>query len=147
VAAVSPKLKRRIGQLAYVWAALKLWWRWQPGRRVIDADGVEHHAASVIVARCRLYGGSYISAAQARLDQPHLHLVLFERDGRMAALGYALALLTGQLHRWPGVRQLRAARSEIAEPHLLQVDGDAVAASPLKLSVADQPLRVVCGAD
>ncbi|HEX2527113.1 MAG TPA: diacylglycerol kinase family protein [Geminicoccus sp.] len=104
VAAVSPSLKRRFGKLAYIWAAAKLWWRWQPGHRVLRTNGAEHHAAFFIAARCRLYGGSYVSAATARLDEPHLHLVLFERDGRLAALGYALALLIGQLHRWPGVR-------------------------------------------
>ena len=144
VASVSPTLKRRIGQLAYVWAALKLWWRWQPGQRILDADGTEHRVASMIAARCRLYGGSYVSATAARLDEPQLHLVLFERDGRCAALGYAFALLTGQLHRWPGVRHLRAARTEILEPHVLQMDGDALAASPLKLSISDRPLRMVC---
>ena len=143
VAAVSPALKHRFGQFAYLMTAARLWWRWQPCQRLLDVDGAQHRVASLIAARCRLYAGSYISAAAARLDEPHLHLVLFERDGRIAALGYALALLTGQLHRWPGVRHLRVTRTEIVEPHPMQMDGDALAASPLKLSVAAQPLRMV----
>jgi diacylglycerol kinase (ATP) len=144
VAAVSPPLKRRLGPLAYVLTALKLWWRWQPGYRVLDADGTSHQAASVIAARCRLYAGSFVSAAAARLDEPHLHLVLFERDGRLAALGYALALATGQLHRWPGVRHVRTATSEIAGAIAVQIDGDPLQAGALRLSIAKTPLRVVC---
>lgn len=144
VAAVSPALKRRIGRLAYLAAAIRLWWRWQPGYRILEVEGTSHRAASAIVARCRLYAGSYVSAADARLDEPQLHLVLFEKDGRLAALGYALALATGQLHRWPGVRHVRATRSRIATTHAFQVDGDPLLAQELDLALAPAPLRVIC---
>ncbi|WP_222184713.1 diacylglycerol/lipid kinase family protein [Geminicoccus harenae] len=146
VAAVSPAAKRRLGQFAYLLAAAKLWWRWQPVHHELYVDGVRHHAVSAIAARCRLYGGSFVCAAGARLDEPHLHLVLFERPGRLAALGYALALATGQLHRWPGVRHLRTASWELAAADHLQLDGDPVAATAPSLAISAQPLRIVCAA-
>ncbi|HWL67778.1 MAG TPA: diacylglycerol kinase family protein [Geminicoccus sp.] len=144
VAAVSPAAKRRLGQLAYLLAAARLWWRWQPVHHELQVDGVRHRAVSAIAARCRLYGGSFVCAAGARLDEPHLHLVLFERSGRLAALGYALALATGQLHRWPGVRHLRTAGWELVTADHLQLDGDPVAATALSLAVSPQPLRIIC---
>jgi diacylglycerol kinase (ATP) len=144
VAAVSPALKRRFGQLAYLIAAAKLWWRWQPGEQILVADGVSHRAASAIVARCRLYAGSFVGAHAARLDDPHLHMVLFERGGRLAALGYALALATRQLHRWPGVRHVRILSSQVDGRHMIQIDGDPLQAETLNLSIAPTPLRVVC---
>ncbi|WP_051329165.1 diacylglycerol/lipid kinase family protein [Geminicoccus roseus] len=144
VAAVSPALKRRFGQLAYLIAAARLWWNWQPGEQVLEADGVSHRAASAIVARCRLYAGSFVGAHAARLDEPDLHLVLFERGSRLAALGYALALATRQLHRWPGVRHLRILKSQVDGRQMIQIDGDPLQADTLNLSIAPTPLRVVC---
>jgi diacylglycerol kinase (ATP) len=146
IAAVSPAVKRRLGQFAYLLAALRLWWHWRPIHHELEIEGARHRAVSVIVARCRLYGGSFVSAAGARLDEPHLHLVLFERSGRLAALGYALALATGQLHRWPGVRHLRTTRWDLAKTSGFQLDGDPVMADDLRLAVAEHPLRIVCAA-
>ena len=146
VAAVSPSLKRRFGRAAYLIAAARLWWRWQPGIRVLDANGVTYRVASVLIARCRLYAGSYVSANAARLDEPHLNLVLFERDGRLWALSYVFALAIGRLHIWPGVRHLKVARARIERPHLVQIDGDPCDVPSLDVSVAATPLRMICAA-
>ena len=147
VAAVSPSMKRRFGAAAYLLAAASLWWRWQQESRVLEVDGIRHRTASALVARCRFYAGSYVGAHLARLDEPRLHLVLFEREGRLWALSYALALALGRLHRWPGVRHLQASRVSIAEARIAQLDGDAFKSDGLELSVARTPLRMICGAD
>src|SRR5215510_2102328 len=55
VASVSTTLKQRIGKLAYVWEALRQLFLFPYSRYRVTVDGVVHDAASVVVAKGRLY--------------------------------------------------------------------------------------------
>ncbi len=145
VAAVDLRLKRWIGRAAYVVAVLR-----ELGRRPGDAytvtvDGRSRSAAAVVLAKGRFYGGRFSCAPEARLDDPRLHVCLFEQSGRAAAVRYMAGLLLGTLPRMKGIAIIPATRVIIAgrdgEP--VQGDGDIIARLPLEAGIAPGRVRVV----
>jgi YegS/Rv2252/BmrU family lipid kinase len=138
VAAVTPELKRRLRKAAYVLKSFLLLMRFDRPAYEVSVDGVTSAAASVIVANGHFYGGKFICAPEARLDDPDLHVCLFERSGRFAAATYALWLLIGRLHRRHDFRVLRGRDIRIGHPagDPVQADGDIVAASPVSITAS-----------
>lgn len=145
VAAVDPQLKRLAGKCAYVVASARHLMR-DPGRLYdVEIDGRLYRAASAIVAKGRFYGGRYVVCPDARLEDPRLHVCLFGRPGRAAALRYAAALLIGQLHRQPDVTVVPALRVAVAGPagEPVQIDGDADGTLPAVIEVDTAGLSLV----
>ena len=145
VAAVDPRLKRRGGRFAFVWAALGELWRFRPTSMTVIADGIAYRAGELIVTTGRLYAGGFAVAPQARLDEPVLHLALFEDRGRVGVLGRWAALLFGRSARAAGATIAVARKVEIAGPvgAPVQADGDIVAALPVTIEIAPRPIPLV----
>jgi YegS/Rv2252/BmrU family lipid kinase len=145
VATVRTPVKRWLGKGAYVLATLRQLLAYGfPGYRV-SIDGAVRHAGSVLVANGRFYGGRFVAAPAADLQRADLEVCLFERSGRLAALGYALALVTGLLPRLASYRILTAERLQIegrpGEP--VQADGDLVATLPVRIEVLPAALDLI----
>lgn len=138
-------LKRLVGKVAYGLAALAQLVRYRPQRYVVEIDGKQFTAAAVVIAKGHYYGGRFVVAPRARLDEPHLHVAIFERSGRWNLLRYAWALLTGTLDRLPDVRIVPATALTVQGPagEAVQADGDLVAALPLNVSLAEGPFSIV----
>lgn len=149
VARVDPALKRWTGKLAYVLASLSQIVDHRNRMYELVVDGRPYRAASVIVAKGHFYGGRFVVAPAARLDEPYLHVCLFARTGRWHAIRYAAALLFGVLHRLSDVALLRARRIEIAGPagEPVQVDGDLDGQLPVIIDIDDRALRLAVPAD
>jgi YegS/Rv2252/BmrU family lipid kinase len=145
VGALDAGLKQRIGKLAFLPPILAAWWRDRPRWFVISCDGSRCEAASAVVARSRFYGGRFVLAPGADIAEPALHLVLFRRSGRLAALRYMLAMLCGTVHRLADVtiRVERQLSIEGGEPAFAQVDGEIGERLPVAIAVADEPLFLV----
>jgi diacylglycerol kinase (ATP) len=145
VATVNLDVKRRLGKAAYALAILRqLLVCGFPGYRV-TLDGVAHEAASVLVANAHFYGGRFVAAPAADLQSPSLEVGLFERSGRAAAIGYALALLLGWLRHLKSYRVLAARRIEIEGPagEPVQADGDVIARLPVVIEALPAALELV----
>ena len=140
-------VKRRTGRVAYAASILGRLRDYvhTPYRAIIDGVAVE--PASLIVSRARFYGGRYVLAPAACLGEKRLHVVLFERGGKRAAVTYMASLFCGTLARRRDVRILSAASLELSGPAgaPVQVDGDICARLPIALRVAETPLRVIVG--
>jgi diacylglycerol kinase (ATP) len=145
VAGLDEALKRRIGKLAFVREILVQLWRYDGPRYRIVCDGVEHEVASAVVAKGHFYAGRFVLAPAARIDDSALHVVLFRRSGRGAALLYLAAMGLGLAHRLPSVTIMRTTELTFLGPPGLPVegDGDILAHLPVTVRVSDQPLRVV----
>ncbi|GMU39729.1 MAG: hypothetical protein AMXMBFR23_05950 [Chloroflexota bacterium] len=104
-----PRLKRRLGPLAFVGQGVATLARWQPVYASVEVDGEvrTQPLALAIAGNTRLYGGVARVVAAARADDGLLDLVTFEAaEGRRGALLHgrqALAALAGRLDRM-GVR-------------------------------------------
>jgi YegS/Rv2252/BmrU family lipid kinase len=139
------KLKRALGKLAYVASALGQLVCYRATPYTVEIDGKHFPAAAVLIAKGHYYGGRFVIAADARLDQPRLHVALFERPGRWNLLRYAFALGLDRIARLPDVRILPATSVTVRGPagEAVQADGDLVTALPLTISLAARPLALV----
>ena len=137
VTGVTPALKRVLGRAAYVWRSLCELLRGPTAGYRVTIDDRIFEASTVIVANGHFYGGRYVCAPEARLEEPLLHVVLFESSGRWNALRYLLAMLTGRLARLPDVQVIATETLTVDGPpgEPVQADGDVVAVLPARFSV------------
>jgi YegS/Rv2252/BmrU family lipid kinase len=146
VAAIKPRLKRAFGKLAYVAEGLNQIARLAPVRYRVTIDGVAADAATVIVANGRFYGGRYVVAAAADLGLPVLHACLFGRAGRVAALGYSVAMLFDRLQHLPepdlAVRPGTRILIDGPAGDPIQGDGDVIGRLPAVIELAPSTLDV-----
>lgn len=145
VASVSPRLKRRVGRLAYVLAALRLLARWPRTTLQVTAEGRAPLACeAVFVAKGRFYAGPWSFAPAACTSDGLLHVVAMKQARRRDFLGFVLCLLR---HRdaatLPGVHAFTCRSLHIAgdRPLPVQADGDMVGLLPVTLKIGARPLR------
>ena len=145
VATVDLRIKRWLGKVAYGLAILRQLGAYRFPSYRVTLDGVPHEAASVLVANARFYGGRFIAAPAADLQSPDFQVGLFERSGRVAAIGYALALALGFLPRLRSYRILQARRVEIEGPagEPVQADGDIIARLPVRIEALPAALELI----
>lgn len=130
-----PRLKRRLGPLAFAGQGVATLARWRPvfARVQVDGEAWTQSLALAVAGNTRLYGGVARVAAAARADDGLLDLVTFEaaQSGPAAALFHgrqALVALAGRLDRM-GVRgaAYRRGTSISVRPEralAVQVDGE-----------------------
>jgi diacylglycerol kinase (ATP) len=140
-------LKRMFGKGAYVLQSMRelVRYRFPPIRMRIDE--AETEAASVIISKGQLYGGSFRLAVDAAPGDPGFSVVLFDRSGPGAAMMYGAALPLNLLGQAPGVRHIRARRIDFLQNEAVpaQTDGDSAGFAPLWVSDAPGPIQVVMG--
>jgi YegS/Rv2252/BmrU family lipid kinase len=152
VARVDPRVKRYLGKLTYVLEAGRGMFRFPYSCYRVTVDGMRYEAASVIIANGHYYGGRFICASQACLDDEMFEVCLFLSTGPLAVLRYGLALLRGRLERLADFRIVRGTEVSIessgspqqVEP--VQIDGDIGGHLPLTIRPASRSLVLVCGA-
>jgi len=148
VAGVDHNLKNRIGPFAYIWSGLKATREFLSGRlnyTVRIDNGPTTEAVTVIITRARKYGGPFVIAPDAGLDQDLLHVVLFRATGLRPLLSYAWGILTGRLHRQHHVDIRTARKVEVTGPRAdpVQLDGDDAATLPLTVEMIDQKIDLI----
>jgi YegS/Rv2252/BmrU family lipid kinase len=138
-------LKRIFGKGAYVASALGAWARHSAGGYEVEIDGTAFPAAAVVIAKGHYYGGRFVVAAEARLDEPLLHVALFAGRGRGDLLRYALALALNRIAALGDVRVLPAREVRVTGPlgERVQIDGDLAAGLPLVATVTPSPLALL----
>ncbi len=145
VATVNLGIKRWLGKAAYLLAILGQLKAHRFPSYGVTLDGVAHEAASVLVANGHFYGGRFVVAPAANLHSPTFEVGLFERSGRLAAIGYALALALGFLPRLRSYRILQARQVEIEGPdgEPVQADGDIIARLPVRIEALPATLELI----
>jgi YegS/Rv2252/BmrU family lipid kinase len=145
VAAVDPRLKRRLGMGAYWLALLRAYLSFSYPSYRVEVGGTAHRAASVVVANGHYYAGRFVCASEARLDEPGFRLCLFAAPGRLSALRYGLALLLGRLEGRADYTVIAARALTISGPpgEPVQADGELVATLPARFEVAPEPLYLI----
>lgn len=138
VRAVSGRLKRRIGRLAYLVAAASQLTRWHaPQLSVTLADGSTASAGSLIVGNGRLYGGRFAVTPGARLDDPAFEVLLLA-PGRLPLLRAAWHVLRGRAVAPADGRLLRTTALQVRGTAALQLDGDDVGDLPVDIELLPQ---------
>ncbi|HEC12580.1 MAG TPA: diacylglycerol kinase family lipid kinase [Acidiferrobacteraceae bacterium] len=145
VAGVNLKIKRLIGKGAYVLETLKQLLRGSLVRYQVTVDGIPYQAASVVVANAHYYGGRYVLAPDARIDEALFHVCLFVRSGRWSAARYVLAMLTGTITRLHDYRIVTGKQVEISgvEGDPVQGDGDVLTQLPVQVEMIPDVILLV----
>jgi YegS/Rv2252/BmrU family lipid kinase len=145
VANIDLRWKRRLGKGAYVIESLKQLARHAPRGFTTRINELDRNPAALVIARAHFYGGRFVLAPKARLDEPLLHAVLFPGPSRLAALRYMTAMVTGRLARQRDVEFHTAERIVIDGPDTVpvQIDGDIRAYLPVSIGLAAEPLQII----
>jgi diacylglycerol kinase (ATP) len=145
VAGLDEALKRRVGKLAFVHAIVAEIIHYRRNRYSVTCEGIEHSVASAVISKGHFYGGRFVLAPAARLDEPWLYLILFMRTGRVAALKYLVAMALGVVHRLSDIQILRTTELSVSAPGgaVVEGDGDIVAKLPVRIRIAERPLLLV----
>jgi diacylglycerol kinase (ATP) len=138
-------LKRALGKGAYAWQTLATMASYRYPVFEMEIDGVADRAVSAVIANGHYYAGRYTCAPDARLDDPALHVCLFDRPGAGWALRYAALMLAGGLRPGRGYRIVPARRIAIDGPvgAPVQLDGDAAGALPALIEAAAETVNLI----
>lgn len=144
VAAVSSRLKRRIGRLAYGVAFVGVLFHWPRPNIVLRSGGRTVACEAFYVAKCRYFAGPWSFAPDARGSDPLLHVVALEKATRWRYARFLVALLTGgSIEKVPGAIcfTCTALEADCGEPLPVQADGDTAATLPVSIALREAPLR------
>jgi YegS/Rv2252/BmrU family lipid kinase len=146
-AGTNPRLKRRLGWLAYLPAAIRAL-PGNPTRFLVVADGEQIRVTSPLILVAN--GGSLITPRwrihpHPRQDDGVLDLIIITATGFGQILATFGRALLGQLDRSPFAlhRPVRHVRIESEKPVPFQSDGDVTAMTPVTISVDPAALRII----
>lgn len=145
VQTVDLRHKRWLGRAAYGPAILRQLLIFGFPHYHVETEQGAWQAASVLVANARFYGGRFVCAPAASLASPTLQVCLFERRGRLSAVGYALAMFAGLLPKLASYRIIQARRVKIsgAPGDPVQADGDIAARLDAVIEVLPGALTLI----
>ncbi len=145
VAAVSLPLKKKLGPLAYVWAAAVVGFTRKLPISSVTIDGVAYKSASAVACNGRRYGGPFVAAPHASLADNSFQVVLMKGRSPFSFFRYGLGLMFGLVGKWWDV-EIVTGREVVIEGvagQPVQADGDIVTALPVRIEVDPAALMMV----
>ncbi|MFV0280460.1 MAG: diacylglycerol/lipid kinase family protein [Rhodoblastus sp.] len=150
VAATSPRLKARLGGLAYLATAVAHTFGARTPDIRVTAGGETIRCRLAICANAARYGGNFLIAPQTGATRPGLALALVADDGFFALLRIGARMLGGRGISGAGVRVIEVNQARLeAEgatggPEVaVQIDGDPFGTTPVEAVCADAPVRLI----
>lgn len=142
-----PRLKAVLGKWAYVAAAFALKREKPTPDLLVTTQGETIRCRLAICANSARYGGDYVIAPETSATRAGLQLVLVTDDSVAALLRLGRRMMTGKPLAGAGVRTLPAQSATIAADAAApaQVDGDAFGQTPLAVTAAPEPVRMIVG--
>ncbi len=138
-------LKRRTGKFAYVVEGVRQALGYDFPALEVRADGKIYRGRMAVACRGRYYGGPYVAAPAAKLEEPRLEVCILPKKGMSGALRYGLALPFGKLSSLPEVEMVSTRAIVVNGPRgaPVQADGDIVARLPAEITVATETVDLV----
>lgn len=149
--ALSPRLKKLTGAMAYPVAAVKAFREHEPfSARLSFPDG-DHETVELegllqlAVGNGRFYGGGMVVAPPSGIDDQILDVYAIERGRRRDLIGLAYNFKSGDFVHGKNARHYRTSKVLLeTEPELsVNLDGEVEARTPKLFSVAHNALRVI----
>src|SRR3954452_7469865 len=141
----------RLGNLVYVYGALRALAAWKPATYTLTLDGEgegEHVYTGWSVGACnsKAYGGGMFVAPDAELDDGLLDIVLCTTTSKFRFLTQIIPRsFKGTLPELPEVHVLRtrALRVDSDRPFVIYADGDPIGETPATIEVLPSALKVL----
>ncbi len=141
------RIKRVSGYAAYLLSGIRGLMRGPtPSVRIkLDNDAEELRGYMVLVNNGQYYGGDFVFAPNARMDDGILDIILFQRRDPGSVLRYAASLSSGTIVQDDGVVYRRARRVEVQRHgrHAIHVDGEYIGRTPAEYTIAPLALDIV----
>ncbi|MFN8485141.1 MAG: diacylglycerol kinase family protein [Anaerolineae bacterium] len=139
-------VKRRFGQVAYIYAAVRpvLEARGTRVKLRIDGKPHRHRVMFMVVTNIQYYAGTYL-APEAQADDGLFDVFLFDGDSWVDTLRHVAQIALRRHQEDPTVETFRAREVEILADESLAVhlDGDPFVRTPLRIRVAPRALTVL----
>ncbi|MGE4278274.1 MAG: diacylglycerol kinase family protein [Magnetospirillum sp.] len=145
VEGVNIALKRATGKLAYVVESVKQAFGYDFPEITVRANGETYEGRMAVACKGRYYGGPFIAAPGANLENPKLEVCILPKSGVAGVMRYGLALPMNKLAELPEVMVVSADSMVILGPRgaPLQGDGDIVARLPAEISIAPETVQLI----
>lgn len=139
-------VKRRFGQVAYIYAAVRpvLEARGTRVKLRIDGKAHRHRVMFMVVSNIQYYAGTYL-APEAQADDGLFDVYLFDGDSWVDSVRHIAQIALRRHQGDPTVETFRARELEILADESLAVhlDGDPFVGTPLRIRVAPRALTVL----
>jgi diacylglycerol kinase family enzyme len=138
----------RLGELVYLYAALRTLWSWRHATFTLDMDDTSRTLTGWSVAACnsRAYGGGMYAAPGAELDDGLLDVVTNSATGRLGLLRTMSKVFKGTHVELPNIEVIKSATVRIAadRPFTVYADGDPIGELPVTIRAVPHALEVLC---
>jgi YegS/Rv2252/BmrU family lipid kinase len=138
----------RLGQLVYLYGALRALAAWKPADFTLEVDGsrVPFSGWGVAMANSKAYGGGMYVAPDAELDDGALDVVRLETTSKSRFVRRVLPkVFKGEHVHEPSVHTLRGTvvRVESSRPFVVYADGDPVGELPMTFRALPAAVQVL----
>jgi len=139
------EMKKRIGPLSYVLAAVKVAAQEPPILTVKTVEGREEQGCFVLVGNGRYYGGPFEFFPGAKQDDGLLEVCIFKRRSHMDLLHYFQGILCRTHTKFEDVEYFQTSGLEISseQPVPTEVDGELAGEAPVTFAVLNKKLKVL----
>ena len=147
VRSVNPELKRHLGEGAYFLTAMEYLVRWPLIPFRLRVNEKEYRATYAAISNSPGYGGGFVIAPGARMDDELLNVCIINSHSRLEYLGYAALAMRGKHTGCANITYLETnlIRGEAEQETWVQLDGELVGTLPMTFQVVPEALRVVTG--
>jgi YegS/Rv2252/BmrU family lipid kinase len=135
--------KRLLKKGAYLLSALRCLLAWQAGRFPLLADGRTMECHSVVVCNGARYGGSLVLMPEADISEAMLDIICITTESRWSYMVMVFSILAGRPCRPDDVTRLRATEIEVGGDRAIQLDGDYLGRTPVRISTIAGFARII----
>ena len=140
---VRPRLKRRVGEVAYWYSGLSHLAHWRPQEFTIEANGESFPATYAAVGKAPWYGGGLAITPRARLDSDEFEVCVINTHSRLRYLRLlAHAMRGGAPEGARAVKFVRASRVRAVGAADVQADGELIGELPMTFEIVNDGLEV-----
>jgi YegS/Rv2252/BmrU family lipid kinase len=145
VAAVNPRLKQKLGQMAFWIAGLRQFCLYSFPSFEIATEGGLHRGTFAVIARARSYGGPFSIASRADLFSDKFDICIYQSESRWRYLSYLFFTALGRHVSVPDVRHLSAERVDARGDSNVwfQVDGELGGRLPQRFTIEKDALSLI----
>lgn len=144
---VNPEVKARLGALAYVMTALDIGFKYQEVSRrlrmLVDGEPHEMDFWQVMIGNIQTYGGGLRVTPRASMHDGLLDLMVLPKTDIPGMIHQVVAAATGAHLNLPDVRYFQGHEFILDSdpPVQVQMDGELIGSTPLKVSVVPGALQ------
>lgn len=139
----SESLKRHSGKGAYILSGLRTLMKYSPGDLRFTVKGTAYAGYSAIVGNASKYGGNFKITPDAKLHDPHLHIVIMHGKRRRDILRYIFGIFRERHLQLKDITYLKADSVSIEGIARIQVDGDYLGTTPATITIVPDALKLV----